>query len=100
MSHSKKEHSEGIASLDEMLSGTKLDNQDNAGQSGDTHGLSLEVAVAYGSVEKLDEDDQPYETGIVAEVELVGDESEHPVQSHEDRRPLNDNQLPADPDWK
>ncbi len=46
MSHSKKEHSEGIVSLDEMLSGTKLDNQDDAGQSGDTQGLSLEVDVA------------------------------------------------------
>jgi hypothetical protein len=100
MSHGKKAHNEGIVSLDEMLPGTKLENQDDAGQSGDTQGLSLDDDVANESVKELAEDDQPYEAGVIAGVEQAGNESERPVQSHEDRRPLNDNQLPADPDWK
>jgi hypothetical protein len=33
-------------------------------------------------------------------VEDAGDHPERPVQSHEDRRPAHESELPPDPDWK
>jgi hypothetical protein len=100
MKRRRNEHSERIVSLDEVLPGTKLENLDDAGQSGDTQGLSAEEDIASESVKELAEDDQPYEAETLAGVEQAGDDSERPVQSHEDRRPWNDNELPPEPDWK
>ncbi len=100
MKRKRNEHSERIVSLDEVLPGTKLENLDDAGQSGDTQGLSESDDVANETVKELVEDDQPYEAGVIEGVEVAGAHPERPVQSHEDRRPAHESELPAAPDWK
>ena len=100
MKRKRNEHSERIVSLEEVLPGTKLENLDDAGQSGDTQGLSAEEDIASESVKELAEDDQSYEAGIAEGVDRAGEDAERPVVSHEDPRPLNDNELPPEPDWK
>jgi len=72
----------------------------SAGQSGDTQGLAEDSEAAPESVEELAEDEQTFEAGVVEGVEDAGDHPERPVRSHEDPRPVNENELPPDPDWK
>ncbi|PSH03847.1 MAG: hypothetical protein CXZ00_09685 [Acidobacteria bacterium] len=72
----------------------------SAGQCGDTQDLTDDTEAAPESVEELAENDQPYEAEVVKGVEDAGDHPERPVRSHQDPRPLNENELPPDPNWK
>lgn len=73
---------------------------ESGGQSGDTQGLTPNPEADDESVEELAEEDQAFEAEAVEGVEEAGDEPEQPVRSHQDRRPLRDDELPPDPDWK
>ena len=75
-------------------------DSESGGQSGDMQDLGADGEAADQSVEELAEEGQPYEAGVVQGVEDAGEHPEHPVRSHEDRRPAHESELPPDPDWK
>jgi hypothetical protein len=86
--------------MDELGTDPGQVGPESAGQSGDTQGLPEVSEAATESVEELAEDEQAFEAEVVEGVEDAGDHPERPVRSHEDPRPVNENELPPDPDWK
>ena len=88
------------AELDELGSDPGQVGPESGGQSGDTQGLAEESGASDESVEELAEDDQAFEAGVVEGVEEAGNHPERPVQSHEDRRPARDSEIPPEADWK
>lgn len=100
MSRRADERRDRDAELDEIGSDPGQVGPESGGQSGDTQGLSEDNEAGVESVEGLAEDDQAFEAEVVDGVEDAGDHPERPVQSHEDRRPRHESELPPEPDWK
>ncbi len=100
MSRRANERRDREAEMDELGTDPGQVGPGSAGQSGDTQGLAEGSEAGSESVEELAEDEQAFEAEVVEGVEDAGDHPERPVRSHEDPRPVNENELPPDPDWK
>jgi hypothetical protein len=100
MSRKANERRDREAELVEFDTASEQEGSESSGQSGDTQGLSTDSKAADESVEELVGDDQAYEAGVVEGVEDAANHPERPVRSHEDLRPVDENELPSDPDWK
>lgn len=100
MNRRAQKHEEQDAGLDEFGRDPGQVSNESGGQSGDAQGLPGSSEAADESVEELAEDEQTYEAEVIDGVEEAGDHPERPVQSHEDRRPAHESELPPDADWK
>jgi len=100
MSRRADERRERDAELDETDVNLEPLRSEDRAQSGDTQALPPDSEASDESVRELAEDGQPYEADVIEGVERAGNNPERPVHSHQDQRPVREDSLPSDPDWK